>query len=118
MNRRIQWVAALPAVAGFLLVLAWIGAPSAAERETLQRQFHLPPGVAVTRIRVDRKAHASFSPTVEGLVQFSEQDVRRYLDQLNDTHVWRPVPIRLEGRDFEGSYSPGALRWNRLGERR
>ena len=110
---RKQWFGIL-AVAALLLTLAAIGAPSAAEKELLRSQFHLPPDVALAEIAVDRKKHAPFPADIEGVAQFSSAQFRDYLARLDDPDVWRPQPFRYDGVTFGGPYSPNALLWKDL----
>jgi hypothetical protein len=102
------------AVAAFLLTLAAIGAPSAAEKEILRSQFHLPPDVALAEIAVDRKKRAPFPADIEGVAQFSSAQFRDYLARLDDPDLWRPQPFRYDGVTFGGAYSPNALLWKDL----
>jgi hypothetical protein len=105
---------ALVLVVGFHAWLARIGAPQDAEKEALRRQFRLPPEVALTKVRVDRKPRGSFAPDVEGIVVFSEAQFREYVGTLDDPAVWKPVPLVHGGRVFAGPYSADALRWEPL----
>ena len=100
--------------AGFFLLLARMGAPQDAEKETLRSQFRLPPEVALTKVRVDRKKRAPFPPDLEGCVVFSEAEFRDYVRTLDDPGVWKPVPLPHGGRVFAGPYSADALRWGPL----
>lgn len=112
-----EWGAIL-AIAGFLLLLAGIGAPSASEKQLLRAQFHLPDDVALTEVYIDR-ASAKLSPApIEGLVRFTDTQFGEYVARLNDTGVWKPVPISFDGAEFYGPYAADALIWRNLADAR
>lgn len=114
-----QWSPAILLVIAFYAALALIGAPSTDEKETLRNQFHLPPEVSFSELRVDRKSRLASPMAIEGVVRFSEAQFRDYARRLNDPGLWRPLPIKYDGVAFQGPYSPDALKWEDLpGKRR
>jgi hypothetical protein len=105
---------AIIAVAGFLIVLAIIGAPSDAEKRQLRTQFRLSDDVALAEVRVDRSGATLVPPPIEGVARFTEAQFRRYVAGLDDPRVWNPVPIVNGGSEFFGPYAPDTLVWRDL----
>lgn len=109
----LEWGAIL-IVAGFLFVLASIGAPSAGEKQQLRTQFHLPDDVALTEVHIDRSSAKPFPAPIEGLVRFTEAQFHQYVASLSDRNIWKPAPISFGGAEFHGPYAPDALAWRDL----
>jgi hypothetical protein len=108
-----RWLIAL-GVASFYVVLAMSGAPSAGERAALREQFHLPPDVSLSEVRVIRKNRLASPPAIEGVVRFSETQFRDYVRCLDDPKIWKPAPLPYDGLAFDGPYSPEAIVWRDL----
>ncbi len=105
-----EWVAILT-FAGFLLILKVVGAPSVLEEQQLRGQFRLPDSVALTKIYIGRSKAKALPGDIEGFVQFTDTQFRRYVATLDDANIWRPLPIVHGGTEFYGPYSPEALLW-------
>lgn len=108
-----EWGAIL-IVAGFLFVLAIIGAPSTGEKQMLRTQFHLPGDVALTEVHIDRSSAKPFPAPVEGLVRFTDAQFHQYVARLGDKSIWKPVPMSFGGAEFHGPYAADALVWRDL----
>ena len=108
-----EWAAIL-AIGGFLVALKILGAPSAIEKQQLRSQFRLPEDVALSQVYVRRSSSKPFPADIEGIVQFSEMQFRKYISHLSDPDIWRPIPIVHGGNSFHGPYERNALAWRDL----
>jgi hypothetical protein len=108
-----EW-GAIFVVSAFLLVLAVIGAPSSTEKQQLRAQFHLPDGVALAEVSVDRSSTKPFPAPIEGVVKFTDAEFSAYAARLDDANDWKPIPITYAGTEYDGPFADDTLVWRNL----
>jgi hypothetical protein len=83
------------------------------ETNILMQQFHLSEGKKIETGRYKRRdlAWRANPLTIDGYVDFSEEEFRAYQASLNNTDFWKSQPIEYDGHVFTGSYAPNALNW-------
>ncbi len=96
-----------------IIAVALLGTQCRSDRyETLLRDsFHLPPAVAFTEFRYP---NSRIGGSLEALIEFTDDEFRAYVSQLDNPNVWRSQPLTYRGETIDGPYSPDALKWQPL----
>lgn len=99
-------------LAVFGLGYLWSSSSSEARfADLMRRTFHVPDEVAFADMRYPQRGTAN---GIEGIFQFTEDQLSAYQAQMNDEQIWARSPIELSRRTFEGPFSLSAFDWKPL----
>ncbi|MEO7221348.1 MAG: hypothetical protein ABIY37_02665 [Devosia sp.] len=59
----------------------------------LRRQFHIPVGIEIAKVRRTGREQCWGGGIITGEVQFTDAAYRSYLSELSDRSIWRPTPL-------------------------
>jgi hypothetical protein len=100
--------------------LVWDGGdlfrPHDSEGE-LRRQFHIPAGIEIAKVRRTGREHCWGGGIITGEVQFADAAYQSYLSELSDRSIWRPTPLHHFNDDIlDYRFRDGSLRWHAVDE--
>lgn len=97
---------------GASVVLAVVASSdTSSERALVREQFHLGSDVRFEAFRRSKANWLVQPRQIEAIARFNEHQFEDYAHRLPDPALWHPVPLRYEGRTFQGASVDDAFRW-------